>query len=177
MFAKAKRFREHSVAFHQGVWLFRALTRMAGLAQCQTIMQTTTQEDAITQKTRELCQAILDQPELRAARQQIEKFAADSKTREQYEGLVAKGEVLQQKQQRSQSLSPDEINAFEKDRDALLSNPIARGFLDAQEQLHNVHASISQYVGKTLELGRIPTASDLDSGCGDGCGCGHNHQH
>ena len=150
---------------------------MATLAQCQTIMQPTTQEDTITQKTKELCQAILDQPELRAARQQIEKFTADSKTREQYEGLVAKCEVLQQKQQRSQQLSPDEINAFEKDRDALLSNPVARGFLDAQEQLHSVHASISQYVGKTLELGRIPTASDLDAGCGDGCGCGHNHHH
>jgi cell fate (sporulation/competence/biofilm development) regulator YlbF (YheA/YmcA/DUF963 family) len=150
---------------------------MAGLARRQLYMQTTTQEDVITQKTKELCQAILDQAELQAARQQIEKFTADAKTRAQYEGLVAKGEVLQQKQQRSQPLSPDEISAFEKDRDALLSNPVARGFLDAQEQLHNVHTSISQYVGKTLELGRIPTAADLDAGCGDGCGCGHNHHH
>ena len=85
--------------------------------------------------------------------------------------------MLQQKQQRSQPLNPDEISAFEKDRDALLSNPVARGFLDAQEQLHNVHSSITQYVGKTLELGRIPTSADMESGCGDGCGCGHNHHH
>src|SRR5678816_2854384 len=115
------------------------------MARVRLNMQTTTQQDAITQKTRELCQAILDQPELRAARERIETFAADTKPRTQYEGLVAKGEALQQKQQHSQPLSPDEISAFEKDRDALLSNPVARGFLDAQEQLHNVHASISQY--------------------------------
>jgi hypothetical protein len=31
-------------------------------------------------------------------------------------------------------------------------------------------------VSKTLELGRVPTEEDLDSGgCGSGCGCGHNH--
>jgi len=137
----------------------------------------TTQDTVITQKTRELCEAILNEPDMRSARQRIETFVADDKSRAQYEDLMAKGQALQQKQQRSQPLSPDEISAFEKDRDALLSNPVARGFLDAQEQLHNVHTSISQYVGKTLELGRIPTAADLDSSCGDGCGCGHNHDH
>ena len=139
-------------------------------------MQTTTQNGVIHQKTIELCQTILDQPEMRAARQRVERFAADEKSRAQYEGLMTKGQALQEKQQRSLPLSGEEISAFEKDRDALLNNPVARDFLDAQQELHQVHTSINQYISKTLELGRLPTESDMDSGeCGHGCGCEHNH--
>jgi|SRR5581483_6543129 len=137
-------------------------------------MQTMT-ESSITQKTKELCQAILDQAELRAARQRIQTFIADEKARTQYESVMARGQALQQKQQQSQPLSGDEISGFEKERDALLSNPVARGFLEAQEELHNVHDAINQYVSKTLELGRLPTDKEMENGCGDGCGCGHNH--
>ena len=140
------------------------------------IMQTTTQETTVLQKTRELCEAILDQPSVRSARERIEAFASDEKSRTQYEGLVAKGQALQQKQQRSISLTPEEITSFEKERDVVLKNPVTRGFMDAQEEMHDLHHSINRYVSKTLELGRLPTEADLESGgCGDGCGCGHNH--
>src|SRR3954471_1944952 len=141
-----------------------------------TIMQTT-QDTLITDKTRELCQAILDQPEMRSARERIQTFVADDKARTQYEGLMAKGQALQQKQQRSEQLSGEEIAAFEKERESLMNNPVARGFLEAQEEMHHVHQSINQFVSKTLELGRMPTEADFESegGCGDGCGCGHSH--
>ena len=137
----------------------------------------TTQDTLITEKTRELCQAILDQPDMVAARESIQNFIADDKAKKQYEGLMAKGQALQQKQQRSEQLSGDEISAFEKEREALLENPVARGFLEAQEEMHHVHQSINQFVSKTLELGRMPTEADFESegGCGDGCGCGHSH--
>jgi cell fate (sporulation/competence/biofilm development) regulator YlbF (YheA/YmcA/DUF963 family) len=138
-------------------------------------MQTMTEETVITRKTKELCQALLDQPEMRSARQRIETFVADEKSRTQYEDLMAIGQALRQKQQRSQPLTEDEVAKFEKGREALMQNPVARGFLDAQEQLHHVHESINQYVSKTLELGRMPTDTDLNAGCGDGCGCGHSH--
>lgn len=137
-------------------------------------METTTQEDQIILKTKELCQAILDQPNMVSARRRIETFVADEKSRAQYEGLVAKGQELQQKQQRSQPLTGEEISQFEKEREALMNNPVARGFLDAQEELHQVHESVNQYVSKTLELGRLPTESELGGGeCGHGCGCHH----
>jgi cell fate (sporulation/competence/biofilm development) regulator YlbF (YheA/YmcA/DUF963 family) len=145
-------------------------------AQVNHNMQTMTQENTITQKTKELCEAILNQPELRTARQHVDRFVADEKAKAQYEELMAKGQALQQKQQRSQPLTGEEIALFEKHREALLNNPVARGFLDAQEELHNVHQTINQYVSKTLELGRLPTDADFESGeCGHGCGCDHNH--
>ncbi len=129
-------------------------------------------QSAITQKTLELCQTILDQPNFRSIRQRIDAFMTDEKSRAQYDGLVSKGQALQQKQQNSQPLSGEEVADFEKDRDELLRNPVARGFIDAQEELHEVKHSVHQLVNKTLELGRIPTEDDLNEGCGHGgCGC------
>ena len=140
-------------------------------------MQTITEETTVTLKTKELCQAILGEPSLLVARQSIDRFMADDKAKQQYENLMSKGQALQEKQQRSQPLSAEEIAVFEKERDALMNNPVARGFMDAQEELHHVHKSVTQFVSKTLELGRVPTEADFESegGCGSGCGCDHNH--
>jgi len=137
-------------------------------------MTTTIEETSVIQKTKELCQAILDQPNMQSIRKRVDAFMADEKTRAQYDGLMSKGQALQQKQQTSMPLTGDEITEFETQREALLNNPVARGFLDAQEELHEVQESIHQYVTKTLELGRMPTEEDLNGGgCGHGCGCHH----
>jgi cell fate (sporulation/competence/biofilm development) regulator YlbF (YheA/YmcA/DUF963 family) len=139
-------------------------------------MQTIIEETPILQKTRELCQTILEQPTIRSIRDRIDAFMGDEQARAQYDGLMNKGQALQQKQQMSLPLTGEEISDFEQHRDTLLQNPVARGFLDAQEELHNVQQSIQKYVSKTLELGRMPTEDELSSGgCGEGCGCGHAH--
>lgn len=139
-------------------------------------MQITIEETPVLQKTKELCQTILDQPSMRSIRERIDAFMGDETTRSNYEGLLNKGQALQQKQQMSMPLSGEEISDFEQHRDSLLKNPVARGFLDAQEELHQVQQTIQKYVSKTLELGRMPTEEELSAGgCGDGCGCGHSH--
>lgn len=138
-------------------------------------METATAESPILQKTRELCQTILDQPNMRSIRERIDTFMADDKTRTDYEGLVNKGQVLQQKQQMATPLTGDEIADFEQHRDNVLRNPVARDFLDAQEELHQVQQTVHQYVNKTLELGRLPTEEEVNGGsCGSGCGCHHH---
>jgi cell fate (sporulation/competence/biofilm development) regulator YlbF (YheA/YmcA/DUF963 family) len=138
------------------------------------VMQATIEETPVLQKTRELCQTLLDQPNMQSIRQRIDAFMADSQSRSQYEGLVNKGEALQQKQQSALPLSGEEIADFEEHRETLLRNPVARGFLDAQEELHKVQHTVQQYVSKTLELGRLPTDEEINGGsCGHGCGCSH----
>ncbi len=135
-------------------------------------MPSTTEDNAVLQKTKELCQAILEQPEMKSIRSRIDAFMQDSHTRGDYEALVNKGQSLQQKQQSSVQLTGEEIADFEEHRDRLLQNPVARGFLDAQEELHQVQQSVHHYVNKTLELGRIPTEEEAQSGsCGGGCSC------
>ena len=127
-------------------------------------------------KTNELCQAILEQIQAGGIRKRIDTFLADSSARGQYESLMSKGQALQEKQHQGQQLDPAEISAFEKDRDALLKNPVASGFLDAQEEMHDLQSSVQKIVAKTIELGRIPVAEDLAEGsCGHGCGCHHEH--
>jgi cell fate (sporulation/competence/biofilm development) regulator YlbF (YheA/YmcA/DUF963 family) len=134
-----------------------------------------TENDAVVEKTRELCQAILDQPNMTSIRGRIDAFMADEKSQAQYESVVTKGKALHEKQQTVVPLSGEEIADFEKHRESLLSNPVARDFLDAQEELHQIQESIQKHVSKTLELGRMPNQEDFgDGSCGHhDCGCQH----
>jgi cell fate (sporulation/competence/biofilm development) regulator YlbF (YheA/YmcA/DUF963 family) len=126
----------------------------------------------IEEKTQELCQAIIAQPEMQLIRKRIDTFLADDSARSQYETLTAKGQALHEKQHRGQTLESAEISDFETSRETLLKNTVASGFLDAQEELHAIQSSIQKKISKTLELGRVPTAEDLEEGsCGAGCGC------
>jgi cell fate (sporulation/competence/biofilm development) regulator YlbF (YheA/YmcA/DUF963 family) len=136
-------------------------------------MTMTTADTNIHQKIRELCQTILDQPEFQAMRRDIDAFLGDEKAQGHYQMVATKGDLLQQKQQMGLPLEGNEISDFERDREALLNNPVARSFLDAQQQMHRLQESVNQYLGKTFELGRVPEVDDLSSGCGPSCGCGH----
>jgi cell fate (sporulation/competence/biofilm development) regulator YlbF (YheA/YmcA/DUF963 family) len=132
----------------------------------------TTTQDTVQQKTRELCQAIVEQPEFQSMRKQVEAFMGDESAKTQYQSVMEKGEMLQHKQQMGSPLSNEEIMEFEKERDALVSNPVARGFLDARQQMQKVQESVGQFVAMTYELGRLPTEEDMSGGsCGTGCGC------
>ena len=123
-------------------------------------------------KSRELCEAILEHLQTGGIKQRIDTFLADATARGAYESLMSKGQALQEKQHHGQALEPAEISAFEKDRESLLGNAVARGFLDAQEELHDMQHCIQKHIAKTIELGRIPVAADLEEGsCGSGCGC------
>jgi len=135
-------------------------------------MQTISATSDILEKTRQLCQAIIDQPDFDTIRRQVDAFLADETLKTQYQELDACGAMLQHKQQTGLPLDMAEIADFEKRRDALLANPVAQGFLAAQQVMQTVQESVSQYVTKTFELGRMPQQEDFDS-CGHGCGCGH----
>ena len=53
----------------------------------------------VMQKTKELVQTILDQPNMQSIRQRIDAFMGNEQARSQYDSLVNKGQALQQKQQ------------------------------------------------------------------------------
>ena len=60
-------------------------------------------ENAVTEKTRDLCRTILAQPNMGDIRQRIDAFMADDKSRAQYETLMTKGQALNDKQVGSSS--------------------------------------------------------------------------
>ena len=138
-------------------------------------MTITAEETTVSLKTRELCESILNDPGYQGLRRQIDTFLADERAKELYRNLAEKGEHLNHKQQQGVQLSREEIAEYEKERDSLFSNPVASAFVEAQQNLQKVQESVSQYVSKTIELGRVPTEEELESGggggCGSGCGC------
>ena len=135
-------------------------------------METNSDNSAIQQKTRELCQAIIEQPDFQTIRRRVDAFLADESIKVQYQELSDRGAMLQHKQQTGMPLDMTEISDFEKRREAFLSSPVAQGFLDAQQAMQQVQESVNHYVTKTFELGRMPQKEDFDS-CGHGCGCSH----
>jgi len=126
-------------------------------------------------KTRELCEALLEEIKTGGIRNRIDTFLADATARGQYEKVMSLGQALQEKQHHGEQLDAAEIASFEADRDILLKNPVASGFLDAQEQMHELQETVQKTIGKAIELGRLPTADELSEGgsCGSGCGCHH----
>jgi cell fate (sporulation/competence/biofilm development) regulator YlbF (YheA/YmcA/DUF963 family) len=142
-------------------------------------MHTHTQtEDLVHQKTLELCEAIVQQSEFQSIRSRIDSFMGDAAAQRQYETVNEKGRALHQKQHSGTPLTDAEIAGFEKLRDALLANPVAKGFIEAQQEMQHMQEEVGQYVSKTFELGRVPNESELADGCcggegGGGCGCHH----
>ena len=128
----------------------------------------------IVRKTLELCQTIIDEPSFQVIRQRLDDFMADTDAQAQYQELNELGASLQQKQQMGLSTDGPDYEQFELKRQTFLKNPVAVGFLEAQESMFKVRETVTRYVTRTLELGRKPGPEDLAScGCGSSSGCGH----
>ena len=128
---------------------------------------------SIQEKTHDLCQAILDDTEVKGHLETVEKFMADEDAKQLYRDVSDHGGMLQQKQHEGAEILPDEIANFERMRDSLLNNPVAKGFIEARESLGAVQKNIKTAMDKTIELGRLPTEEELaEAGCCGGGGGG-----
>lgn len=135
-------------------------------------MHDTLNNGAVLEKTLELCGTIVQQSAFQSLKAHIESFLANDEAKELYRTVAEKGEYLHHKQHQGAQIGDDEIAEYEQQREALLRNPLARGFLDAQETMRGVQDTVTKYVTKTLEIGRVPSEADFES-CGQGCSCGH----
>ena len=136
-------------------------------------MTATQQAPDLTQKTRDLCQAIVDLPNFTELKQSIDAFMADELVKFQFQMVSDRGNLLQMKQNSAAMIKDEEIAEFNKLRDELLANPVAKNFIDAQNEVARIQESVNKFLSKTFELGRAPSAADLDDGscCSSGCGC------
>lgn len=137
-------------------------------------------DSSLISKTRELCSQIVSDPIYLQLQKKVERFLNDDAARLQYQSVHERGEELHHKQHAGIQLGAQEIREFEAAREALFANEIATNFIEAQRELEQLQKLIGRYVGMTLELGRVPSAEDLEessSGCcgggGGGCGCSH----
>lgn len=126
---------------------------------------------SLMEKTREICQTILDHPEYQGHMDNIEAFLADDGAKGAYRDFSELGENMQRKQHAGE-LTQDDITEFEKIQADLMRNPLVNGFMTAQDSLNEIHSKISLNIAKTLELGRLPQPEDLEQsgGCCGGSG-------
>ena len=130
------------------------------------------EDSPVISKTKELCAQIASDPSFLKLQANVERFLSDDSARLQYQSVHERGEELHHKQHAGVELGATEIREFESARDALFENEVARDFLAAQRELETLQKEIAKYVGSTIELGRVPTAEDLEDK-GGGC-CGGN---
>jgi cell fate (sporulation/competence/biofilm development) regulator YlbF (YheA/YmcA/DUF963 family) len=134
---------------------------------------TQSENSPVLEKTRELCEVILAQPEFGAMRRQLDDFMASEEAQSAYRDLSEMGAALREKHHQGVVPSPEEVEDFEQRRERFLADPVARGFLEAQQSMQEVRDTVTRYVTRTFELGRMPSQEDFHScGCGSGCGCG-----
>jgi len=135
--------------------------------------QTLPLNSAAIEKTRELCTLILESDSYRDQVARIEGFFEDDAAQQQYRDFSQLGQELHQKQQEG-ALTEDDIALYERKQSELNGNETVAGFMEAESVLNGIVKEVSRFVGKSLELGRLPEPEDLDSGecCNSGgCGC------
>lgn len=130
------------------------------------------EETPVIRKTKELCQTILDQPAYQEMKATIQQFLADARMREHYQRLCDLQDTLHEKHENGLEITDVEVAQFEREESEFLSNPVAQGFINAQRAMHKIEQTVSAYVRKTFELGRLPIEDDFSGGgCGPSCGC------
>ncbi len=125
---------------------------------------------------RDLCETILADSDYQSKFAKVEAFLDDKQAVDLYREATALGQDLQHRQHQGETLPPEEINRFEQKRAALFENPLISDFLEAQRELSDLQSTLSEWVGKTIELGRLPEENEVgNGGCcgggGGGCGC------
>ncbi len=135
-------------------------------------MDIAAKESILIQKTQDLCQHIVEQADFQEVKQKLDAFLSDEYLKFQYGQLNDLGNLLQMKQSNGLELKEEEIAQFETMREQFLGNPVAKGFLDAQQQMQQLHQMVDRFLDKTFELGRKPEYDDVNNGCCGGCGCG-----
>ncbi|MFN0125927.1 MAG: YlbF family regulator [Verrucomicrobiales bacterium] len=137
---------------------------------------TTLTVSTLEEKLHDLCEAIVADEEVAAARLHAEAFLADTDAVALYRRLMQSQNELHHKQHSGEKISDPEIHAFSQLRDQAEANPLIQNFNEAQETLQGIANLVNGFVTKTLEKGRIPTEEEVigsssSGGCGSGCGC------
>jgi len=119
-------------------------------------------------KAKELCQSLLEDPNLKEVFESIDKFMEDDESKELFSEMQTKGESLQMKQQSGLELTAGEVEEYNKIRDKMLENETANAFVKAQESIQSIHQTLGSWVSLVFENGRMPTEEEFEGHCGPG---------
>jgi len=142
-----------------------------------TLQQAT--DSPVIEQTKALCHAMLEQPSFMRLKEQLDAFMEDMDVQQLYQELGGKQQYLVDKQSRGVPLTNEEVSEFEAERASLLGNPVAAGFIEVQKEMNKLQETVSMFIQKTFEMGRVPTTDEVEyelkpkgGCCGGGCGSG-----
>ena len=135
-------------------------------------MSAIAESNTLLEKTRELCESIVDDDNFKKLQKDVEAFLNNDEAKLSYQSVHQRGEELHQKQASGVELSKTEIKEFEEARAGLLDNELVTNFLTAKQQLEGLQRMIGQHVGMTMEMGRVPTEEEIAHEMGGGGCCG-----
>ena len=135
----------------------------------------TLEASTIQDKALELCHFIADAPEFADAHVKIKAFLADDEAKAVYGKWQEKGHQLHGMSHEGKQPTDADLEEFGSLKKAVEENPTSAAFANAEATLDDTFRSVTKLLQKTLQLGRVPTAEDLDeSGCCNEGGCGCN---
>lgn len=141
-------------------------------------MATVLEQSSIDEKARELCELIVDQPAFIQAREHIETFLDDPRAQSVYRLWQEKAQELHRMSHEGLQPNDQDIQKMESLRQAVITDGVASKFIEGEEKLNEIFASVTKLLQETLKLGRVPSEAEMaaDSGCcgshgGGGCGC------
>ncbi len=127
---------------------------------------------AIEEKLQALCQAIVADSEIKAARDQAEAFLADEDAVGLFRELMTKSNEMRERQHHGEDIDDEEVSQLMELKAAADGHAGIRSFHQAQDVLQGMVEMVNGFVTKTLENGDVPTRDQvMQKGCGTGCGC------
>ncbi|MEM0898275.1 MAG: YlbF family regulator, partial [Verrucomicrobiota bacterium] len=103
-------------------------------------------ESAYLEKLRALCQSLLDDEDLKKIFGAIDSFMGNEEAKDLFSEMQENFEELNTKQQAGLQLTAGEVEEYNKKRDAMLANPVAKEFLEARESMEGVQATVNTWV-------------------------------
>jgi len=133
-------------------------------------MSSAAQSPLVLKQVREFCRVLAAHAGFAETRRKFDEFMADGALRFRYNIAGERGRLLEMKQTSGLELTDAELAEYHAERDALMQEPLVRGFQEAQAEMSQVQELLNRYLTLTYELGRAPTDEEvLGHACGPEC--------
>ncbi len=113
-----------------------------------------------------------------SAKARIGLFYQNAEATDLFRKVNEYGEKLRSKSMEGMPPSEEEISAFDALRQAVVDNPLCKGFLDARQELDDMLAAVNQYLVLSINKGAAPSDEEVaeslvqqmsSCSCGGGC--------
>ena len=158
-------------------------------------MATTTLTPELVELTRTLANAFAQSQKVVAAKARIGLFYQNAEATDLFRKVNEYGEELRNKHLAGMPPSEEDISKFDSLRQAVVDNPLCKGYLEARQELETLLSTVNQYLCLAIDQGHAPTDEEVAESmnqqmsacsCGGNCGgdcdscdgsCGHEDGH